>query len=536
MLDLLGKLNTRLVEFNGSIRSLFLTTWHDYLRPENGILGLQMSKKERIARRIPKSAAFAAKQPSGDDFNFAGRLKFSDSDVDHKTFRCSKPKQSAEMPHYGTLLVLISLPALYSIPMHSGTKFEGTDAAQADLITDLPGLPAGVNFRMFSGLIRVDGRRSLFYWFVESTKSPKDDPLVLWTNGGPGCSGLGGFLTEQGPFRPNIRGSLDLNPYAWNKIANMIFIEQPAGVGFSPIEGNFTYDDTTTAIDNYRFVLGFLDRFPEYKSNDFYITSESYGGHYLPSLAMQLVQNGGVNFRGFAVGNPLTYMPYRDFGQYATFAGHQLLPKPLWDSYLRTGCAMVQEELKADEAGPRVRKESCSALTDEMDRLTEGLDPYGIDFPVCNAEAGPAGRAQVRALLRKVRSASGRPFSGYFPPRYIPCEDGRAAAYLNRPEVQEAIHVGRRVVWCAAPTELPPNPRARCHLRLGNTPANPHPPSAASAPRRAADPALRAAQGGLQRHHQHALQPRRRGRADDGHLQGAHRRRRPPHPRLLGRR
>jgi cathepsin A (carboxypeptidase C)/serine carboxypeptidase-like clade 2 len=238
----------------------------------------------------------------------------------------------------------------------------------------------------------------------------------------------------------------------------MIFIEQPAGVGFSSVDGNTTYDDASSALDNYRFILGFLDRFPEYKANEFYITSESYGGHYLPTLAMQLVQNGGVNFRGLAVGNPLTYMPYRDYGQYATFAGHQLIPKPLWDSYLRTGCAMVEDEPAAAaaaraadpanaEEAVRARKESCSAITDEMDRLTEGLNPYGLDFPVCSAAAGAAGGAEVRALLRKARAATGRRYSGYFPPRYVPCEDNRAATYLNRPDVQAAIHVGRRVVW-----------------------------------------------------------------------------------------
>ena len=71
------------------------------------------------------------------------------------------------------------------------------------------------------------------YWLVESTKDAKNDPVVFWTNGGPGCSGLLGFFTEQGPFKPQKDGKLEMNDYMWNKVANMVFIESPCGVGFS---------------------------------------------------------------------------------------------------------------------------------------------------------------------------------------------------------------------------------------------------------------------------------------------------------------
>lgn len=80
-----------------------------------------------------------------------------------------------------------------------------------------------------TGYVDIGGGKEIFYWFVESQRDPAKDPLVLWTNGGPGCSGLTGFLSEQGPFRAAADGSLSVNKYAWNKIANMVFIEQPAG-------------------------------------------------------------------------------------------------------------------------------------------------------------------------------------------------------------------------------------------------------------------------------------------------------------------
>jgi len=51
---------------------------------------------------------------------------------------------------------------------------------------------------------------------------------------GPGCSSVGGgFLTELGPWYPTPKGDLVRNPYAWNKFANVIYVEAPAFVGFS---------------------------------------------------------------------------------------------------------------------------------------------------------------------------------------------------------------------------------------------------------------------------------------------------------------
>jgi len=78
-------------------------------------------------------------------------------------------------------------------------------------IKNLPGLQGDPGFRMFSGYIPVDiaKTRSIFYWFVESARDPKNDPVVLWTNGGPGCSGVTGFMTELGPFRPTANGTLE---------------------------------------------------------------------------------------------------------------------------------------------------------------------------------------------------------------------------------------------------------------------------------------------------------------------------------------
>ena len=105
------------------------------------------------------------------------------------------------------------------------------------LITDLPlynGTFNSIPFKQYSGYISLsdDDETSLFFWFVESQQSPSNDPLVLWTNGGPGASSIDyGFWVEHGPFRftPNAT-MVNPNPYSWNKLANMIYLESPSGI------------------------------------------------------------------------------------------------------------------------------------------------------------------------------------------------------------------------------------------------------------------------------------------------------------------
>ena len=116
--------------------------------------------------------------------------------------------------------------------------------------------------------------------YFESEGDPTTDPLILWTNGGPGCSGLLGLFSELGPWRPtkdSITGKLKLsiNPYSWTKMAIVLFVEQPAGVGFSYFTKNFfhyTFNDQVAAIDNMILLEKFYERFPERNDNDLYLS------------------------------------------------------------------------------------------------------------------------------------------------------------------------------------------------------------------------------------------------------------------------
>lgn len=88
----------------------------------------------------------------------------------------------------------------------------------------------------YSGYIDTEDGRSLFFYFFESRRSPAKDPVLMWTNGGPGGSSSLGMLMENGPCRilPDRTGppsnGTEFFEYAWNQEANVLYIDHPVGV------------------------------------------------------------------------------------------------------------------------------------------------------------------------------------------------------------------------------------------------------------------------------------------------------------------
>ncbi|TKR58553.1 hypothetical protein L596_029982 [Steinernema carpocapsae] len=144
-------------------------------------------------------------------------------------------------------------------------------------IKKLPGLDFNPTFRHYSGFFQVSPTHFLHYWFVESQSDPATDPLLFWFNGGPGCSSLDGLLNEMGPYVVNKDGkTLRKNDYAWNHLANVIYIEAPAGVGFSyATDGNTTTNDFQTAQENYEAVKAFFKEFSEFRNHSTFIMGEA---------------------------------------------------------------------------------------------------------------------------------------------------------------------------------------------------------------------------------------------------------------------
>lgn len=187
-----------------------------------------------------------------------------------------------------------------------------------DEVKRLPGLRFEINFKHFAGYLNVDDDIQLFYWFLESQNSPSSDPLILWLDGGPGCSSIGGALTARnGPFYVN-RDSKTLyeSVYSWNKFANVIWLDQPVDVGYSySISGQpQQWSDDLSANQTYAALLSFFQKYPQYAASDFYVTGVSYAGVYVPTLTKRIIegiQNGEFPdiLKGIAIGNGLVSFP-----------------------------------------------------------------------------------------------------------------------------------------------------------------------------------------------------------------------------------
>jgi carboxypeptidase C (cathepsin A) len=188
------------------------------------------------------------------------------------------------------------------------------------------------NVTQHSGFITVnkqDNGGHIFYWLFESRGNPQTDPLVLWMTGGPGCSSELAIFFEQGPYRMDMEtGDISMNAFAWNAAANVLFVDQPVGTGFSYADNpdDYVTGEDQVAEDMYEFLQAFYKQYPQYQKLDFFVTGESYAGHYVPSVSNRIFQSlknkeGPFNipFKGLAIGNGLTnpYIQYRDYADYS---------------------------------------------------------------------------------------------------------------------------------------------------------------------------------------------------------------------------
>ncbi|XP_047315230.1 serine carboxypeptidase-like 20 [Impatiens glandulifera] len=356
-----------------------------------------------------------------------------------------------------------------------------TEAVLDDaLVTQLPGFDGKFQSNHYSGYVTLDkvNGKKLFYYFVESESNPANDPLVLWLNGGPGCSSFDGFVYEHGPFNFEMgspKGSLPklhLNPLSWSKVSNIIYLDSPAGVGLSYSQNMSDYitGDLKTASDTHIFLLKWFELYKEFLTNPFYIAGESYAGIYVPTLASEVVKGidagvkPAINFKGYMVGNGVTD---------DMFDGNALVP-------FAHGMGLISDDLFQEVTSTCVGNfynystTNCAQSLDKVDQTVADLNIYNILEPCYHGgetldtirsendhpnSFRKLGETERPLPVRKRMFGRAWPFrapvkDGIVPlwPQIlngenVPCmNDEVASAWLNDDAVRKAIHAAPRSV------------------------------------------------------------------------------------------
>ncbi|XWS31191.1 hypothetical protein CRYUN_Cryun23aG0056200 [Craigia yunnanensis] len=352
-------------------------------------------------------------------------------------------------------------------------------APENALVAQLPGFAGTFPSKHYSGYVNIDQShgKNLFYYFVESEKKPSEDPVVLWLNGGPGCSSFDGFVYEHGPFNFEAakNGSLPqlhLNLYSWSKVSNIIYLDSPVGVGFSYSKNQSDYvtADLQTATDTHAFLLKWFELYPEFLSNPFFIAGESYAGVYVPTLSYEVVKgiDAGtkpvLNFKGYLVGNGVTDDEF-DGNALVPFAhGMGLISDELYEE--------VKNECRGNFYNPL--SDTCESKLEKVDENINGLNIYDILEPCYHDPETPEttdikirlpssfrmlGETDRPLAVRKRMFGRAWPLrapvrDGIVPTwpqllngQSVPCTDDEVATkWLNDAAVRKAIHAEEETV------------------------------------------------------------------------------------------
>ncbi|KAK3111356.1 hypothetical protein LTR53_013505 [Teratosphaeriaceae sp. CCFEE 6253] len=321
--------------------------------------------------------------------------------------------------------------------------------------------------KSYSGYVDIEDEQHIFWWFFEArNQDPTTAPLTIWINGGPGSSSMIGLFQEQGPCRIDPDMTVVDNPYAWNNVSNMLFIDHPAQVGFSysvPIPAYMsdaggivrlpnatcpdyasglacgTYSapnasDTTNSTINsassmYKTIQGFTGAFPQYSRHEFNFATESYGGHYGPVFMEYLEEQNHLVKSGKLAGAHYIKLStlligngwYDPLSQYEAFYNYTVFPGNTYDYFPFNASdeAMMYNAMY----GPG----NCYDMT--VDCYTSGLND------ICSA-ADNFCYQEVEAMLDNIPFRDEYDIREFyddpFPPTYF-------VDYLNTPKVQQAI-------------------------------------------------------------------------------------------------
>ncbi|KAJ3209326.1 Cell death protease [Dinochytrium kinnereticum] len=313
-------------------------------------------------------------------------------------------------------------------------------------VETLPGLNAEEMGKvvMHAGMITINEtiQAKVFFWLVEAQIPAPERKLLIWLNGGPGCSSLNGMFLENGPLRLSPDSlSLSINPHSWHHGSSVLYVDQPVGTGFSSVlnyKWNTKLTETTEMFVT--FLERFLDTFPQLRKAKIYLGGESFAGVYIPYFSKALITRNEdpktEKRRRFKIAGAIIESGWMDpMRQYSSFIDFGVQNKILGEphlSYAKNDLEKCIGSLKKDGA-ERVRTQPCERIMDSI------LDFSTIDSKFC------INMYDVR--LRDSDHHQGCGLYGW-PEGVKPLK-----AYLSREDVQKALHAlppahsARRAVW-----------------------------------------------------------------------------------------
>lgn len=327
---------------------------------------------------------------------------------------------------------LAILSAVFGLLTLSWLPQAAAQSASDFYVSSLPGAPEPL-LKMHAGNIEItpEHHGNLFFWHFANRHIGAKPRTVIWFNGGPGCSSMDGALMEIGPYRVQPDGTLKLNDASWDQFANVLFIDNPVGTGFSFVDGDALLHDLDEMADQLiSFLEKWFDIFPQYASDDLYLAGESYAGQHIPYIASHILsrnRNANTNkakrvtpwnLQGLLIGNGWI----SGVDQYSSY-----IPFGYETGIMKKGS---QADLNAQRQWERCQRE-----------LNDGGDKR-VDLGTCeNIMLG---------MLRDLRDTDGQCWNVYdvrLKDSYPSCgmswppDLDQVTPYLRREDVTKALHV-----------------------------------------------------------------------------------------------
>uniref|UniRef100_A0A5B6YSS7 Putative serine carboxypeptidase-like 7 n=1 Tax=Davidia involucrata TaxID=16924 RepID=A0A5B6YSS7_DAVIN len=313
------------------------------------------------------------------------------------------------------------------------------------IIETLPGFSGELPFKLETGYVTV-GEIEFFYYFVESSSgNAGTDPLILYLNGGPGCSGLNGLLFQAGPLEFNLTylggiPELQYSPHSWTKTANIIFIDAPVGTGFTYATNAEAYatSDTETSAQLLSFVRNWLIDNPYFMGNPFYITSDSYAGILVPMIAQATVDDNQagvepyINLKGYILGCAHTNTVIETNAKVVFAHRMALISDALYES-AKTSCNGSYTDVDSTNA-------KCLEAIEAIDLCVEDISAQNILEPDCLFLSPKPNEEKDRRSLTE----NSRNLLSSFKLPDLSCHNFNyllSDIWTNFKSVQEALHV-----------------------------------------------------------------------------------------------